>query len=51
MDASGYVQINIHGWWINLCGYGWYPWIIHIIHETDKWTFCQKVVVICAVDV
>jgi hypothetical protein len=22
MDASGYVQINIHGWWINLCGYG-----------------------------
>jgi len=22
MDASGCIWINIHGWWINSCGYG-----------------------------
>jgi hypothetical protein len=38
MDGSGWIRINIHGWWINSCGYGYIHGlsIIHIIHKTDK---------------
>ena len=48
-DYHGCIRINIHRWWINSHGYGWYPWIIHGIHKNSKSVFYLKNVIFCTI--